>query len=205
MRTREIRACYDRDSITVYQAYAPEIGVPAARNGTFVPPFSRSRMTWIKPSFLWLMARSDWARKPGQETILAVRISRAGWEEALGLAVPTDPDRRVFRSSEDWRRRFAEAVVHVQWDPERSLHGRKLEARSIQIGLSRHIVDRYVDDWILGIEDLTPLVRRIQGLRKAGRTPQARALLPDERPYPLTAALVDRLGASEQPVTPDRA
>lgn len=95
--------------------------------------------------------------------------------------------------------------MHVQWDPERSLHGRKLEARSIQIGLSRHIVDRYVDDWILGIEDLTPLVRKIQGLRKAGRTPQVRALLPSERPYPLTTALVTRLGASEQPVTPDRA
>ncbi|MEV4001497.1 DUF4291 domain-containing protein [Actinomadura sp. NPDC049753] len=197
MRTREIRARYDRDSITVYQAYSPQIGVPAAEHGTFVPPFSRGRMTWIKPSFLWLMARSDWARKPGQETILAVRISRTGWEEALGLAVPTDPDRRVFRSSEDWRRRFAEAVVHVQWDPERSLHGQKLEARSIQIGLSRHIVDRYVDDWILGIDDLTPLVRKIHELRKAGRTPQARALLPKERPYVLTPALAARLGASQ--------
>ena len=52
MRTREIRALHDRDSITVYQAYTPEIGVPAAEQGTFVPPFSRTRMTWIKPSFL---------------------------------------------------------------------------------------------------------------------------------------------------------
>ncbi|MEU8125102.1 DUF4291 domain-containing protein [Spirillospora sp. NPDC049024] len=196
MRTREIRACYDRDSITVYQAYAPEIGGPAARQGTFVPPFSRHRMTWIKPSFLWLMARSDWARKPGQETILAVRITRAGWEEALGMAVPTDPDRRVFRSADEWRRRFAKAMVHVQWDPERCLRGRKLEARSIQVGLSRHIVDRYVDDWILGIEDRTPLVRKIHGLRQAGRIPQARALLPEEHPYPLSPALAERLGAS---------
>ncbi|WP_433469032.1 DUF4291 domain-containing protein [Spirillospora sp. CA-128828] len=195
MRTREIRACHDRDSITVYQAYAPEIGGPAAEHGTFVPPFSRHRMTWIKPSFLWLMARSDWARRPGQETILAVRISRTGWEEALSLAVPTDPDRRVFRASDEWRRRFADAVVHVQWDPERSLHGRKLEARSIQIGLSRHIVDRYVDDWILGIEGRTALARKIHGLLKAGRTPQARALLPKERLYPLPPALADRIGA----------
>ncbi|WP_141576487.1 DUF4291 domain-containing protein [Actinomadura sp. WMMA1423] len=196
MRTREIRACYDRDSITVYQAYAPEIGGPAARHGTFVPPFSRHRMTWIKPSFLWLMARSDWARKPGQETILAVRISRTGWEEALGLAVPTDPDRRVFRSTDEWRRRFARALVHVQWDPERVLDGRKLEARSIQIGLSRYIVDRYVDDWILGIEDRTPLVRKVHALRQAGRTPQARALLPEEHPYPLSPTLAAHLGAS---------
>ncbi|WP_207939262.1 DUF4291 domain-containing protein [Actinomadura darangshiensis] len=196
MRTREIRARHDRDSITVYQAYAPEIGGPAAEHGTFVPPFSRHRMTWIKPSFLWLMARSDWARKSGQQTILAVRISREGWEEALSLAVPTDPDHRVFRSSDEWRRRFAQAVVHVQWDPERSLHGRKLEARSIQIGLSRHIIDRYVDDWILSIEDQTPLAHKIHKLLKAGKTPQARALLPKERPFPLPSLLATHLGAT---------
>ncbi|MDL4813937.1 DUF4291 domain-containing protein [Actinomadura opuntiae] len=197
MSTREIRALHDRDSITVYQAYAPEIGRPAAHHGTFVPPFSRTRMTWIKPSFLWLMARSNWARKPDQETILAVRITRAGWEEALAQAVPTDPDRRVFRSSEEWRRRFARALVHVQWDPERSIDGRKLETRSIQIGLSRHIVDRYVDDWILGIEDRTPLARRIHGLLQAGRTAQAKALLPKERPYLLPPPLAQTIGADQ--------
>lgn len=195
MRTREIRAVHDRDSITVYQAYGPEIGGPAARHGTFVPPFSRTRMTWIKPSFLWLMARSNWARKPGQETVLAVRITRAGWEEALAQAVPTDPDRRVFRSSDEWRRRFAHAHVHVQWDPERSINGRKLEARSIQVGLSRHVVDRYVDDWILAIDDRTPLVRKIHGLLQAGRTAQAKALLPEERLYPLPLALARTIGA----------
>ncbi|MFI0483613.1 DUF4291 domain-containing protein [Actinomadura sp. 9N215] len=195
MRTREIRAVYDRDTITVYQAYAPQIGRPAAEHGTFVPPFSRNRMTWIKPSFLWLMARSNWGRKPGQETILAVRITRAGWEEALAQAVPTDPDRRVFRSSDEWRRRFAGALVHVQWDPERSLQGRKLEARSIQIGLSRHIIDRYVDDWIRDIEDCTPKVRRIHRTLQEGRTTQARALLPKERAYPLPAPLAHHLGA----------
>jgi hypothetical protein len=194
MRTREVRACYDRDAITVYQAYAPEIGLLAAEHGTFVPPFSRRRMTWIKPSFLWLMARSDWARKPGQQTILAVRISRSGWEEALGLAVLTDPDRRVYRSSDEWRRDFARAAVNVQWDPERSIRGAKLEARSIQVGLSRHIIDRYVDDWILGIEDRTPLARRIRDLLLSGRMSQAKALLPKERPYPLPPAVTARLG-----------
>ncbi|QXJ26018.1 DUF4291 domain-containing protein [Actinomadura graeca] len=193
--TRQIRADHDRDTITVYQAYGPEIGGPAAEHGTFVPPFSRNRMTWIKPSFLWLMARSNWARERGQESVLAVRISRAGWEQALGLAVPTHPDRRVFRGSAEWRERFADAVVHVQWDPERSLRGRKLEARSIQIGLSRHIVDRYVDHWILGIEDRTPLVRRLHRLVHDGQVGKAKALLPPERPYPLSAALAHRLGA----------
>lgn len=195
MRTREIRARYDRDSIIVYQAYAPEIGGPAAQHGTFVAPFSRNRMTWIKPSFLWLMARSDWGRKPGQETILAVRITRAGWEEALAHAVPAHADHRVFPDTDEWRRQLARAPVRVQWDPERSLSGQKLEARSIQVGLSRHIIGRYVDDWILGIEDLTPLVRKIHRLLREGRKSRAGELLPGERPYPLPTALAQRLGA----------
>src|SRR4051812_17137799 len=34
---------------------------PALSAGTFVPPFKAGRMTWIKPSFLWMMYRSGWA------------------------------------------------------------------------------------------------------------------------------------------------
>ncbi|APA98970.1 RNA helicase [Nocardia seriolae] len=74
----EIRADYDRDTIVVYQAYAPAIAEAAVAAQRFVPPFSTNRMTWIKPSFRWLMQRSGWGRKSGQERILAVRITRAG-------------------------------------------------------------------------------------------------------------------------------
>jgi hypothetical protein len=198
---RQIRAEFDRDSITVYQAYSTQIGVPAVKHGHFVPPFSRGRMTWIKPSFLWLMARSNWARKPGQEMILAVRITRSGWEQALAEAVPTHPDPMVFADGDEWRARFAKALVHVQWDPERTLRGQKLEARSIQIGLSRHIIDRYVDEWTLAIEDRTPLVRKIHRLLQDGRTSKAKHLLPPERPYPLSPELAHTVAAD--PPAPD--
>ena len=46
---RQIRVVHDRDTVTVYQAYSPEIAVPAAANGRFVPPFERKRMTLVKP------------------------------------------------------------------------------------------------------------------------------------------------------------
>jgi hypothetical protein len=42
----------------VYQAYTAQIAVPAVAAGRFVDPFSRARMTWIQPSFLWMMYRS---------------------------------------------------------------------------------------------------------------------------------------------------
>lgn len=194
MRTYEIRADYDRETIVVYQAYSPSIAGPALEAGRFVPPFSRTRMTWIKPSFLWLMARSNWARKPGQEMILAVRMTRSGWEEALSQAVLTHPDRSVYEDSDVWRARMANSLVHLQWDPERTLRGAHLDARSIQIGLSRHIIDKYVDEWTVSIEDLTPRVRKIHALLQQGREPQAKALLPREKPYPLDEQLTFSIG-----------
>jgi hypothetical protein len=195
MRTHEIRADYDCESIVIYQAYRPEIARPAVGHGRFVPPFSRTRMTWIKPSFLWLMARSGWARKPGQEMILAVRITREGWEDALSGAVLSHADRRIHRDTEEWRAALAHAQVRVQWDPERTLHGQTLEARSIQIGLGRHIIDRYADDWTLDIQDITPLVREIHRMVQNGDMDRAKDLLPPERVYPLSPEIAGRIGA----------
>ena len=61
---REIRALYSDTTIRVYQAYSNEIADTAIRNGTFIsPPFKMGRMTWIKPSFLWMMYRAGWGFK----------------------------------------------------------------------------------------------------------------------------------------------
>jgi hypothetical protein len=191
----QIRADHDVRTLVVYQAYGPAIAGPAAAAKRFVPPFSLGRMTWIKPSFLWLMERSNWAQKPGQERVLAVRISRAGWEEALAAGVLTAYTRGVHRDPEDWERQFADAAVHVQWDPERTIRGAGRDINAIQVGLSRHIIDRYVAAWTVDITDITPLVRKIHALVTAGKPDRAQALLPRERPYPLPPALARRIAA----------
>jgi hypothetical protein len=181
---RQIRADFDERTITVYQAYAPAIAGPAVAAGRFVEPFSRGRMTWIKPSFRWLMHRSNWARKPGQERVLAVRITREGWERALAEAALTTGDPAA----------LAEAAVHVQWDPERSAAGAALNHYSIQVGVGRALIGTFVDEWTVSVTDLTPQVHRISGLIRAGRNAQAVRLLPPERPYPLAPELAGRLG-----------
>jgi hypothetical protein len=48
----EIRADYDKNTITLYQAYSRAIALPALEHQHFVSPFSLNRMTRIKPSFL---------------------------------------------------------------------------------------------------------------------------------------------------------
>ncbi|MGW1509989.1 DUF4291 domain-containing protein [Streptomyces sp. NPDC002394] len=175
----QIRADHDARTIVVYQAYSPAIADAALRAGRFVAPFSFQRMTWIKPSFLWLMHRSNWARKPGQERILAVRITREGWEEALSRAVLTTADPAA----------VAQAAVHVQWDPERSARGAALNHYSIQVGISRHLIRAFTDDWTVGLTDVTPQVRKAATLMQSGRAARAQALFPTERVYPLPRPL----------------
>lgn len=50
---RHILAHYDDRSVIVYQAYRPAIGRYAAEQGRFGGEFSYSRMSWVKPNFLW--------------------------------------------------------------------------------------------------------------------------------------------------------
>jgi uncharacterized protein DUF4291 len=66
--------------------------------------------------------------------------------------------------------------VRVQWDPERSIALERLEHRAIQVGLGRDAVDRYVDEWIQGIEDVTPLAHEIQSLVQRGGRRRGRPL-----------------------------
>lgn len=192
----QIRADYDSQTITVYQAYAAAIARPALHAQRFVAPFSLTRMTWLKPSFLWLMERSNWGRKSGQECVLAVRMTRTGWDEALSLGVLTSYVPSAHYNAEAWRAEFERALVHVQWDPERSIRGADLGYNSIQVGLSRHIIQRFVDEWVVAIEDYTPLARKMHALVRAGHTDQAKRLLPPERVYPVELAVAKRLGMS---------
>jgi hypothetical protein len=192
---RQIRARYTSDTITVYQAYAKEIALPAVTAGRFVPPFKRDRMTWIKPSFLWMMYRSGWATKPGQEHVLAVEITRSGFEWAIAHACVAQFDADRYSSWDSWHRQLKVSPVRVQWDPERSLFLEPLPHRSLQVGLSGDAVFRYLDEWTVGISDVTSTAHEIRDLLHTGRESEAAELLPEERPYPLPEDLAMNIGA----------
>src|SRR6266568_599892 len=78
---RHILAHFDASAIDVYQAYGPAIGQFAAKNQRFGGEFNLKRMSWIKPNFLWMMYRSGWGTKTGQEITLAVWLRRNSFEE----------------------------------------------------------------------------------------------------------------------------
>ena len=182
--TRQIRALHDDETITVYQAYGAAIALPALDAQRFVPPFKRERMTWVKPSFLWMMYRSGWATKEGQEHVLAIRLRRAGFDAAVAGACLSHYSPGVHADRAEWSRLLRTSPVRVQWDPERDLRLQPLEHRSLQLGLSGEAVHRYVDEWTVDIRDVTPLAHTIHALVTAGALDEARAMLPDERLYP---------------------
>ena len=100
----------------------------------------------------------------------------------------------VYRDEEDWQRQFEQAPVNVQWDPERTLRGAVLDYKSIQVDLIRRIIERYVDESITGIQDMTPLVRKMHGLIQSGQATKAKGFLPKARVYPVPEAMKKRLG-----------
>jgi hypothetical protein len=193
----EIRAIHTASTITVYQAYSPEIGLPAVREGRFPALWKRNRMTWIKPSFLWMMYRCGWGTKPGQETVLAVEITRDGFEWALRHACLSSHTPGVHPDFAAWQRELKRAPARVQWDPERDLHLRPLPYRSLQLGLSGEAVRRYADEWTIGITDVTPLAHEIQAHVGSGDLGSAARLLPRERSYPYVDGLLAHLRPSE--------
>lgn len=87
MEKKQIRAVYNEETIRVYQAYPEVIAAEAVELQTFGPHFRMGRMTWIKPSFLWMMYRCGWATKEGQERVLAIDIKRTAFDYIIENAV----------------------------------------------------------------------------------------------------------------------
>ena len=186
----EIRAVYDDTSVRVYQAFRDEIAEEAVQLGTFGSHFGLNRMTWIKPSFLWMMYRSGWAEKPGQENILAIGIKREAFDYLLENAVLSTYRSNSGITQEEWKTRIRQSDIRCQWDPERDPRGRPLRWRSVQIGIQGEVVrEHYLKDWILHIENITGYVRQLK--RQLDGSEDISGLLPPEKIYPMTQAAQD--------------
>ena len=86
---KQIRAVYDADTVRVYQAFSCAIAKSACDAQHFVsPPFSMSRMTWIKPSFLWMMYRCG-CPGPWPRLIFKVPPSYLNWVPVEGQPLDT--------------------------------------------------------------------------------------------------------------------
>ena len=151
-------AQYDAASIVVYQAYNPAIGRFAAQHGWFGGAFSYTRMSWCKPNFLWMMYRSGWGTKEGQEVTLAVRLKRAFFDTLLAQAVVSKYNVRDYATTAAWSAAVTASDVRLQWDPDHTPNGSPLPRRALQLGLRGATLREYGRDAILSIEDISDFV-----------------------------------------------
>jgi len=140
---KHILANYDDETIIVYQAYRQSIGNFALKNGYFGGDFKYTRMSWIKPNFLWMMYRSGWGTKEGQEIILAIRLRREFFDNLLSLAVSSRYSNRIKWTPESWKEKIKTSSVRLQWDPDHIPIGEKVDRRAIQLGLRDNALESY--------------------------------------------------------------
>lgn len=154
-----IMAQYNDDEIVVYQSYKPEIGNFATQNQFFGGAFKYTRMTWIKPNFLWMMYRNGWATKEGQDVVLAIHLKRNAFERYLSKAVYSSFQEDLYTSHNNWKDEVEHSSIRLQWDPDHDPYGEKLERRAIQIGIRNEEVIKYATEDIIKIEDISEFVR----------------------------------------------
>ena len=190
---RHILAHYDADTIIVYQAYRPSIGEYAIGHGTFGGDFSYARMSWIKPNFLWMMYRSGWGAKEGQEITLALRLRRAFFDSLLAGAVGSSYDPADGLELRDqWVAAINGSDVRLQWDPDHSPGGGALARRAIQLGLRGAALDAFGQRELLEVIDMTAFVAAQRETRSQTGATQLRT--PAERVYrPQDEAIAQRL------------
>ncbi len=182
---KEVFAKYDKTTIRVYQAYCQEIAEEAVKLQHFGEHYNFHRMTWVKPSFLWMMYRSNWGTKKNQEFVLALDIDQKSFMQLLRQAVLTSPETS---SGMDWEKAFSETAVYCQWDTDRGINGNPLQRAAIQIGLKEHILQDFFANAICRIEDMTPQIRKWNMLRKRNQLKMKD--LPAEKLFPVNDRII---------------
>ena len=192
---RHILAQHDDATVIVYQAYHPSIADYAIRHGAFGGTFSFSRMSWIKPNFLWMMFRSGWGTKPDQEATLGLRLRRAFFENLLAQAVASSFSASGYDDAKSWKAALAGSTVRLQWDPDHGPSGKQLKRRAIQLGLRGETLAAFGGPELLEVIDMTAFVAE-QRQRLAAHGEQALETPREAVFLPLDASVRQRLRLS---------
>ena len=141
----------DNDWIIVYQAFNKNIAEYAVKHQDFLGNqrfYSKTRMTWIKPNFLWMMYRANWAQNDyHQANILAIFLKLSG-DGFINLVKNSN------KNKGDKNR------VNLQWDPHHLPNGDKVvNKRAIQLGVKGTFNTKCFHSNIIKIEDITDFVK----------------------------------------------
>jgi hypothetical protein len=187
VRGRHILAHHTATSIVLYHAFAPQVAAQLIASRRFdALACGASGTSWFKVGFLSMMHHCGWGTQSHLERVLALRTSRAWFNELLQCAVPTAPDPGTAR---------ARAEVQFQWDADHDPAGAPLPRRALQLGLRGEALRRFGRWEVLEVIDLTDFIATQRKLALAGEL--ERITLPRERLYsPARESLGVRLGVT---------
>ena len=113
---------------------------------------------------------------------MAVKIKREAFDLILAHAVRSSYNSDLYATEKDWKRAVINSNVRLQWDPDHSPTGGKLERKAIQLGLRGDMLDLYAREWIISIEDISEFVwEQHQNLGDFDKL-----IVPSETIYPVT-------------------
>jgi hypothetical protein len=136
--------------------------------------------------------RCSYSRKvPRQDRVLAIKMKHSDFQHLLSLACVTHSNGS--RLSAENRQK----PVRVQWDPERSPNLQVFSYRSIRIGISSNINLKWINKWIISIEDVTENVHASRKAVDGGildvKVLREKGLFPEERVYEVDERLRETL------------
>ena len=100
----------DWSQFVVYQSLPREIAEAAVQQQRFVSPFNFHRLSWIKPSFLWMMHRSNWGRL--DDCVLEICVKKEAILEFLAQSISSK-----YESSGVKKREWDEFMQHFsEWE-----------------------------------------------------------------------------------------
>lgn len=157
---KHILAQQTNDHILVYQAFRDSIADYAIKHQRFGgTDYSYNRMSWIKPNFLWMMYRSGWAGKTGQQRILGIWITKKNFEKILANSTFTSFAQTTGISHEEWKMTLDEKPIRLQWDPDHLPNYEKHTRKAIQLGIKGELLREFGEEMIVEIMDLSQFVR----------------------------------------------
>lgn len=105
---------------------------------------------------------------------------RKGFDELIKAGCIAKYEECEELAYEEWREKLSSTDVRIQWDPERNIYGKPQEERSIQIGIKKDALTKYLE-CIVKIEDITDFVHEQKRLFDERRMSELD--LPKERCY----------------------
>ena len=158
---RQIIGQTDGKNIIVYQAFNSLIADYAVKHQKFGGEhYSFTRMSWIKPGFLWMMYRAGWASKEHQQRILAITLPLEHFKTVLNNATISSFVHNIYSTHELWQSELEKTEGRLQWDPDHTPQGEKQERKAIQLGMKGSLLKKFCTEWIIKIEDITPFVHK---------------------------------------------